>query len=147
VNESEVKVELNGSNVFRMSWFGFPNVAFSDLAERSIARAQDDCAKIKGISEDMADTLLEICSSNASGARDYGLRLIEMSKLNTASAIDFASHLLGSKSMSDVLSLSAAEARRMFENATAQNRELWELAKEAGEPVRKQAAKVFLRAS
>jgi phasin len=145
-----VKAEPNGSNVFRM-WFSFPNIAFGDVAERSVARAQDDCEKIKGISEDMADALLEICSSNASGARDYGLRLIEMSKLNTASAIDFASHLLGSKSMTDALSLSATEARKMLENATAQNRELWELAKkvaeEAGEPVRKQAAKVFLRAS
>jgi hypothetical protein len=99
----------------------------------------------------MADALLGICSSDASGAKDYGLRLIEISRLDTASAIDFASHLLGRKSMTDVLSLSATEARKMFESAAVKNRELWELAKkkvadEAGEPVRKQAAKIFLRA-
>ena len=62
-------------------------------------------------------------------------------------AIDFFAHLLGSKSVTDVLSLSAEQARKNFEAASMQNKELWELAQklatETGEPFRKHAARVF----
>ena len=40
VKESEFKIDPNGSNFSRMPWYGVPNVAFNEIAERSIARAQ-----------------------------------------------------------------------------------------------------------
>jgi phasin len=151
VSESEVKVEANVSNGFTLPSFGFPKTAlsglFGDLAEQSVVRAQEGCEKMKAASGEMAEALRESCSSHARSASDYGLKVIEISNANTAAAIDFFAHLLNSKSMRDVLSLSAAQARRTFEAASSQNMELWELgqklAAETSEPIKKHVAKAL----
>ena len=152
VSESEVKAGLNGTNGFAMPLFGFPRVAlFGELSEQGVARAQQGCEKIKAASEQMAEALRETYSSNARGATDYGLKVIETSNANTASAIDFFAHLLGGKSVTDVFTLSAAQAHKAFDTASAQNKELWELAQklatETGEPIRKHVAKVLHQAN
>ena len=135
----------NGTNGFAL-----PGV-FGALAEQGIARAQAGCEKIKAASEQIGETLRDSYSANAEGATSYGLKVIEISNANTAAAMDFFVHLLGSKSVTDVITLSADQARRTFEATSTQNRELWELtqklAAEAGEPVRKHAAGVFQKAS
>ncbi len=101
----------------------------------------------------MAEALRETYSSNARSATDYGLKVIETSNANTASAIDFFAHLLGGggKSVTDVFTLSAAQAHKAFDTASAQNKELWELAQklatETGEPIRKHVAKVLHQAN
>jgi phasin len=147
VNESEMKVGLNGTNGFGMPLFGFPKIAFGELAEQGVGRAQEGCEKIKAASAEMAEALRETYSSNAKGATDYGLKVLEISKDNAASAIDFFSHLLGSKSVTEVLTLSATQARKVFDTASAQNKELWvlaqKLATETGEPIRKRVTKAL----
>ena len=149
MNESEVKVELNGTN--GMPLFGFSRIAFGDFAGQGAARAQEGCEKMKAVSEDVAEAVRETYSSNAKSATDYGLKIIEISKDNTASAIDFLTDLLGSRSVTDVLTLSTTHARKAFDAASVQNRELWELAQklatETSEPIRKHVAKVFKQAS
>jgi phasin len=155
MSESEVKAGLNGANGFGMPLFGFPRVAlpgvFGELAEQGVARAQEGCEKIKAASGEMMEALRETYSSNARSATDYGLRVIEISNANTASAIDFFAHLLSGKSVTDAFTLSAAQARKAFDTASAQNKELWELARklatETGEPIRKHVAKVLHQAS
>ena len=146
MSESEVKAGANGTKSFAMPMFGFPKVGlFGELAEQSVARAQEGYEKIKAASEEMAVALRETYSSNARSATDYGLKVIEMSNANAASAIDFFAHLLGSKSVADVVTLSTAQARKAFDTASAQNKELWELtqklATETGEPLKKHVAK------
>jgi len=128
VSEVEVKAGLNGTNGFAVPLFGFPRIVFGELAEQGVARAQEGCEKIKAASGEMTEALRETYSSNAKSATDYGLRVIEISNANTASAIDFFAHLLGSKSVTDAFTLSAAQARKAFDTASAQNRDLWELA-------------------
>src|SRR5690348_4533268 len=135
-----------------MPLLGFSKMAFSgvfgELAEQGIARAQEGCEKMKAASGEMAEALRETCSSNARSANDYGLKVIEISNANTASTIDFFAHLLGSKSLMEVISLSAAQARKTFEAASVQNKELWELgqklATETGEPIKKHVAKALV---
>ena len=148
VSESQVKAGLNGTNGFAMPLFGFPRIAlFGELSEQGVARAQQGCEKVKAASEQMAEALRESYSTNAGSATNYGLKVIEISNANTASAIDFFAHLLGSKSVTDVFTLSAAQARKAFDTAFAQNKELRELAQklatETGEPIRKHVAKVL----
>jgi phasin len=148
VSEGEVKVGLNGTNGFAMPWFGFPGIAlFGELSEQGVGRARQGCEKVKAASEEMAVALRESYSSNARSATDYGLKVIEISNANTASAIDFFALLLGSKSVTDVFTLSAAQARKAFDTTSVQNKDLWELAQklatEAGGPIRKQVAKVL----
>ena len=86
-------------------------------------------------------------TSNGRSATDYGLKVIEISNANTASAIDFFALLLGSRSVTDVFTLSAAQARKAFDTTSAQNKDLWELAQklatETGEPIRKRVVKVL----
>jgi phasin len=144
----EVKADVNGTSALGTPLFGFPKIAlFGELAEEGVARAQESCEKIKAASEQMAQALRETCSSNGRSATDYGLKVIEISNANTASAIDFFTHLLGSKSMTDVVTLSTTQARKALDTASSQNKELWELgrklAAETGEPFRKHAARVF----
>ena len=149
MSEGEVRAGLNGTNGFAMTWFGFPKIAlpgvFGELSEQGVARAREGCEKIKAASEEMAEALRETYSSNARSATDYGLKVIEISNANTASAIDFLSHLLGSKSVTDVVVLSTSQAHKVFDSASAQNKDLWELAQklatESGEPIRRHVAK------
>ena len=151
VSKGEVKAGLNGTKDFATPLLGFPfSGVFGELSEQGVARAQEGCEKIKAASEKMAEALRETYSSNASSATDYGLKVIEISNANTASAIDFFAHLWGSKSVTDVFTLSAAQAHKAFDTASAQNKELWELAQklatETGEPIREHVAKVLRQA-
>jgi phasin family protein len=58
---------------------------------------------------------------------------------------------MGTKSLSEIVQLSATHSRRNFEATSAQNRELWELAQkvatETAEPIRKGFAGVLQKAS
>ena len=154
MSEAEVKAGLNGTNGFAMPLFGIPSIGlpgvFGKLAEQGVARAQEGCEKIKAASEEMTEALRETYSSNARSATDYGLKVIEISNANTASALDFFVHLFGSKSPTDVVALSAAQARKAFDTASEQNKELWaltqKLATETGEPIRKHFGNVLHRA-
>ena len=152
MSEAEAKVGLNGTNGFAMPLSGFPGIALlGELSEQVVGRAQQSCEKVKAASEEMAVALRENYSSNARGATDYGLKVIEISNANTASAIDFFALLLGSKSVTDVFTLSAAQARKAFDTTSAQNKDLWELAQklatETGAPIRKCVAKVLHQAN
>jgi hypothetical protein len=74
-----------------------------------------------------------------------------MSNANAAAAMDFFSHVLDSKSVTDVFTISAAEARKAFDTAAARNRELFDLAQrlgqQTGEPIRKHVANALKQAS
>ena len=133
-----------------MNGFALPGV-LGAFAEQGVARAQEGFEKIKVASEQMTEALRETYSANAGSAATYGLKVIEISNANTAAAMDFFVHLMDSKSMTDVFALSAAQTRKTFDAASAQNRELWELAQklatEAGEPVRKHVARIFQKVS
>jgi len=151
VSESVQKEDLNGTTHLNgTNGVTLPGV-FGVLAEQGIARAQANCEKIKIASEQISESLRETYSANSEGATSYGLKVIEISNANTAAAMDFFVHLLGSKSVTDVINLSAEQARKMFVATSAQNRELLELAqklaKEASDPVRKRVASVFQKAS
>ena len=155
MSESEVKAGLNGANGFRVPLFEFPTIAlpgmFDELAKQGVARAQEGCEKVKAASEEMAEALRETYSSNARSATDYGLKVINNLNANAYSAIDFFAHLLSSKSVTDAFTLSAAQALKSFDTASAQNKELWELAQklatDTGEPIRKHVAKVLHQAN
>lgn len=151
MTESQMNLPPNGTNVFAMPWLDFSKVMFPgvgrELAEQGLARAREGCEKIKAASEEMTQALRETYSSNARCTTDYGLKVFEISNANAASALDFFVHLFGSKSATDAYTLSAAQARKAFDTASDQNRELWALAQklatETGEPIRKHFTRVL----
>lgn len=165
VNDTHMKAEVNAppnGNVqadekrgFEMPLFELSKMAmpgfFRGIFEQSVVRARENCKKMKVASGEMADVLRETYSSNAKGAADYGVKVIEMSSVNTTSAFDFLTNLMGAKSLSDIMTLSAAQSRKNFDVASAQNKELWELvqkvATEAADPITKSVTKVLQRAT
>ncbi len=44
---------------------------------------------MKAVSEEMADALRQTCSTNAKAATDYGVKVIDISTVNTTSATIF----------------------------------------------------------
>ena len=71
--------------------------------------------------------------------------MIEMALANTNAAFDFASELITAKTLSEVIELSNAHARKQFETLTQQGKELGALAQkvatETAEPIKLGLAK------
>jgi phasin len=157
VNEANTKdANANpkaGADVKRsldLPFFATPGI-FNGITEQSLARAKENYEKVNAASGAIADVLSEACSTNAKGIADYTAKVIEFSSANTTSTFDFLTHLMGTKSPSEVLQLSAAHGRKSFEATTAQSRELWELARkvatETAEPIKKSFASALQKAS
>lgn len=155
MNDSNLNVEVNGNATQSKLGFGLPLFAlpgiFGGIAEQGAVRAKETCEKLKAASGEMAEILREAYSTNARGAADYGVKVIEMSGVNTSSAFDFLTQLVGTKSLSEAMQLSAAQSRKTFEITSAQNKELWELAQKlatnTAEPIKTSFARVLQTAA
>jgi phasin len=148
--------EANGVNkkaspfdALEMPKFDIPNfempkmeipAAFREMAEKSVSQAKDTWDRMKTASEEATDVLEDSYSTAAKGSADYGLKLIDVARANANAAFDYASELLTVKSLSEFVEISTSHARKQFETATAQARELTTLAQkvanEAAEPIK-----------
>jgi phasin len=145
-----MKIEVNANPLngkvqneklgFDLPLFAMPGI-FGGIAEQTVVRAREGCEKMQAASGEIADIFRETCSTNAKGAADYGAKVVEISGVNTNSAFDFLTTLMGTKSLSEIMKLSATQSRKNLEVASAQNRELWDLAQkvatETAEPIKK----------
>ena len=158
MNDANVKAETNvapaGGNgdarlKFDVPFFNIP--IFGDLAEQGAARAKANLEQMKAASEDITDALREACATNALRAADYGSKVIEISKINTSSTLEFLSQLADARSFADVVNLSTIHGRKTIEMASGQNRELWDLAQKAAtetaEPIKKSFNRALHRAA
>jgi phasin len=136
---------------FEMPKFEMPKMevpaAFRDIAEKSVSQAKENYEKMKAAAEEATDVLEETYSTASKGAADYGLKVIETARSNANAAFDFASELLGVKSVSEVVELSTAHARKQFETLSTQTKELTSLAQkiatETAEPIKEGMNKAF----
>jgi len=136
---------------FEMPKFDIPKVempaAFREFAERGVAQCKDTYEKMKAAAEEATDVLETTYSTATKGASDYGLKVIEAARVNTNAAFDFAGELLTAKSLSEVIELSSAHARKQFETLTAQSKELGALAQkvaaDTAEPIKSGMNKAF----
>lgn len=136
---------------FEIPKFDLPNMqmpeAFREMAEQGIAHARDTYAKAKMASEEVADLLKNTCTTATKGATEYNLKLIEIARINTRAAFDYAHELLDAKSPSEFIELSTAQMHKQFDVVSVQNRELCalaqEVATEAAEPIKIGVSKAF----
>jgi len=84
--------------------------------------------KMKAAAEEATDVLETTYSTAAKGTADYGLKMIEAARINTNAVFDYAGELITAKTLSEVIELSSAHARKQFETLTAQGKELGALA-------------------
>jgi phasin len=77
--------------------------------------------------------------------------VIEAARTNANAAFDFAGELLTAKTLSEVIELSSAHARKQFETLTAQGKELSALAQKVAtdtcEPIKTGMNKAFTNAA
>jgi phasin len=145
---------------FDMPKFEFPKfdmpkmevpAAFRDLAEKSIAQCKTGYEKMKSAAEETTNVLEDTYAKASKGTTEYNLKVIEAARHNTNAAFDFASELMTAKSVSDVVELSTAHARKQFEAFSAQAKELTALfqkvASETAEPIKEGVGKVFKQAA
>ena len=120
---------------------------FREIAERSVSQAKETYEKMKSAAEDATDVLEDTYATATKGASDYGLKVIEVTRAHTNAAFDFYSELMAVTSFSEVVELSTAHARKQFETATAQGKELAALvqkvATETAEPIKDSVTKAF----
>jgi phasin len=116
------------------------------FAEKGLAQARDGYQKLRDAAESNNGALEAVCQSAAKGAGDYTTKLLEITKANVEGAFDFASALLGTKTLADAVELTSSHARKQFELLATQSQDLIALgtkvANEAAEPI-KAAAKSF----
>ena len=124
---------------------------FGNLAEQGTTRAQANFAQIKATSEEMTAALCDACTTNASRAADYRTKVLEISHANTTSTLEFFSQLVDARSLADLVDISTAHSRKILETASAQNRELWDLAQsvatETAEPIKQSLNRVLRSAA
>jgi phasin len=136
---------------FDMPKFDMPQMevpaAFREFAEKGVSQAKDNWEKMKAATEEATDLLEDSYTTAAKGASDYGLKLIEVARVNTNAAFDFASELMTAKSFSEMVELSTAHARKQFDALSAQTKELTSLAQkvatESTEPLKAGVTNVF----
>jgi phasin len=136
---------------FEMPKFDMPKVempaAFREMAERGVAQAKDNYEKMKAAAEEATDVLETTYSTATKGASDYGLKVIEAARANTNAVFDFAGEIMAAKTMSEVVELTNAHARKQFESLSQQSKELGALAQkvaaETAEPIKSGMNKAF----
>ena len=121
--------------------------AFREIAEKGVAQTKDAYEKVKAATEEATDLIEETYTTAVKGTVDYNLKVIEAARANANAAFDFASELIGVKSLSEVVELTTAHARKQFEAVTEQTKELTaaaqKLATETAEPIKSGVTKAF----
>jgi phasin len=153
----EAKVEAPAFEFpkFGVPKFEIPNMevpaAFRDIAERSVAQARDGYEKLKAAAEDTTSVLEGTYATASKGATDLTLKALDIARTNTNAGFDFATELLGVKSLSEAVELASAHTRKQFDAMIAQGKELSALAQkvatDTSEPIKSGMSKAFKTAA
>ncbi|WP_369722908.1 MULTISPECIES: phasin [unclassified Bradyrhizobium] len=161
VSDANVNAETNAAPLngtastseklqFDTPFFGI-HAIFGGFAEPAITRAKANFEQMKEASEAVTAGLCDACSASANRAAEYGTKVIEISNVNTSSALQFFCELANVKSFADLVNLSTAHTRKTIEASSAQNRELWHLAREVAtetaDPIKKSFNRVLHKAA
>jgi phasin len=122
---------------------------FREFAENSASQARETFEKMKSAAEAATDVIEETYATSTKGASDYGLKVINATRINTSAAFDFYAKLMTMKSFSDVVKLATAHAHEQFEAVTAQSKELAALTQkvttETSKPMMESLTKMFTK--
>ncbi len=157
-SKNKASASAPGSTAFEFPKFDIPNfdmpkmeipAAFRDFAEKNASQVKDSCEKMRAAAEEATDVFEDTYATASKGAADYGIKLLEVTRTNTAAAFDFYTELMTVKSYSDAIELSTEHVRKQFETATAQTKDLAALAQKVAtataEPIKDGVTKVFAK--
>ena len=121
-----------------------------EIAEKGVAQAREGYEKLKDVAQTGNATAEAFYESATKGANEFANKVIDVARINTNAAFDFSAKLVGVKTPSDILALMSSHAREQYDAFTGHAKELADLGqkvtKEAIEPIKTGAAKVFSKA-
>jgi phasin len=98
--------------------------AFREMAEKSVSQARDAYAKLKTATEEATGLVEETFENARDGALAFGVKAIDAVQSNSDASFAFARDMFGAKSMSEMIELQSAFARKQFEAMTEQMKDL-----------------------
>ena len=119
--------------------------AVRDIAEKGLATLRENYDKLKASAEQVNSTLESTYTTASKGVAEYNAKVLEAMQSNVNSTFDYFNSLLQSKSVAEAVELSTSHARKQFETATAQAKDLSALAQkvaaESSEPIKNSVEK------
>jgi phasin len=109
--------------------FSFPTPSFEvpasvrEFAEKSVTQARDAYDRLKNSADDATALVEETLETAREGAFAIGLKAVDAAKANSDASFSFARDLFGAKTMSDVLELQNAFARKQIDAFSSQFKE------------------------
>ena len=118
-----------------------------EMADGGAAQARKSFENMSASTAEASSLIQNACSTAAQSAMGYNAKVVEIARVNTNAALDYADQLLGVKSPSEFFELSATHARKQLEVLSEQTKELTALAQkvatETSEPIKGGASKMF----
>ncbi|HVY19328.1 MAG TPA: phasin [Bauldia sp.] len=133
--------------------FSFPTPSFEvpaavrEFAEKSVTQARDAYAKLKTSADEATALVGESLETAREGTLAIGLKAVDAAKVNSDASFSFARDLFGAKTMSDLIEIQSAFARKQFDTLTGQFKEFQALTEklvtETTKPVTDKVQKTF----
>jgi phasin len=118
---------------------------FREMAEKSMEQAREGYARLRGVAEEATDAVEDTYLQATRGATEFNLKAIEALRANVNANLDYVRELLGAKSVSEAVELSATHVREQFDAFTAQAKEFAALAQkvanDTAEPMKASVSK------
>jgi phasin len=98
--------------------------SFTDLFDKNLARAKDAHEKMNALVQSMNDAFGEAFSCANKGSAEYGLKVMEIARANANAAFDVTREAMAVRSPAELVELSSTHARKRFELAAEQMKDL-----------------------
>jgi phasin len=124
-------------------------IELREFADNSASQVRETFERMRSAAEAATDVIEETFATSTKCASDYGLKVIDATRVNTSAAFDFYAKLMTIESLSDVVELATAHGRKQFEAVTSQSKELAALMQkvttETSRPMMESLAKTFTK--
>jgi phasin len=124
---------------------------FRDMADRTVTQAQDAYSRVKAAAEEATDMLDDAFETARKSAKSLSVKALEAAQANAEASFALFKDLLGAKTFADAIELQTAFARKQFDAASTQLKELQEATQkaflDAAKPAREAAEKAFKTAA
>jgi phasin len=118
-----------------------------EFAEKGVQQAKDAYDRIKTAAEEATNMLEDTYATASKGAAELNVKALEALRANINASFDYVQQLMGVKTLSEAVELSATHMRKQFDTLTAQSKELSSLATkvqtETAEPIKAGVSKTF----
>jgi phasin len=140
-----------GTPKFEMPKYDMPTMEVPEVvrefAEKGVAQAKEAYDRMKTAAEEATNMLEDTYATASKGAAEFNLKTLDALRANINASFDYMQQLMGVKTVSEAVELSASHVRKQFDAFTAQGKELSTLATKVqtatAEPIKAGVTKTF----